>query len=90
MADITITIEDDGPQWVMAARGDAGRRLQVDPMMHSSLHSTATGKAWLSTLSDADVERRLGREFLAITPNTVTTLPALLAQLADHHRTDRG
>jgi IclR family transcriptional regulator, acetate operon repressor len=75
------TIQEDGPQWVMAARGDAGRRLQVDPLIRSSLHSTATGKAWLATLPDAEVERRVGNTFAAVTPHTVTTLEALRAQL---------
>jgi IclR family acetate operon transcriptional repressor len=72
----------NGPQWILAARGDAGRRLQVDPMIRSSLHSTATGKAWLSTLSDREVEFRIGRKLPAATGNTVRTLAALKRQLA--------
>jgi IclR family acetate operon transcriptional repressor len=72
-----------GPQWILAARGDAGRRLQVDPMIRSSLHSTATGKAWLSTLSEREVERRVGRRLPAATANTVRTLAALKRQLAE-------
>jgi IclR family transcriptional regulator, acetate operon repressor len=73
----------DGPQWILAARGDAGRRLQVDPMIRSSLHSTATGKAWLSTLSDREVELRVGRKLPAATGKTVRTLAELKRQLAE-------
>jgi IclR family transcriptional regulator, acetate operon repressor len=72
----------NGPQWILAARGDAGRRLQVDPMIRSILHSTATGKAWLSTLSDREVELRVGRKLPPATANTVRTLAALKRQLA--------
>jgi IclR family acetate operon transcriptional repressor len=79
---LLATIQDDGPQWIMAARGGAGRRLQVNPMVRSILHSTATGKAWLATLPDAEVEKRLGKDLPPTTPHTVTTLKALRAQLA--------
>jgi IclR family transcriptional regulator, acetate operon repressor len=51
-------------------------------MIRSSLHSTATGKAWLSTLSDREVEFRIGRKLPAATGNTVRTLAALKRQLA--------
>jgi IclR family acetate operon transcriptional repressor len=72
----------NGPQWILAARGDAGRRLQIDPMIRSSLHSTATGKAWLATLSDREVELRIGRKLPAATAKTVRTLAALKRQLS--------
>ena len=48
----------DVPRWVMAVTG-VRSRLQVEPMTSMELHSTATGKAWLATLSDAEVMRRL-------------------------------
>jgi DNA-binding IclR family transcriptional regulator len=79
---LLATIQEDGPQWVMAARGGAGRRLQVNPMVRSILHSTATGKAWLATLPDSEVGKRVGEDLLAATPHTVKTLKALRAQLA--------
>jgi len=79
---LLATVQEDGPQWVMAARGGAGRRLQVNPMVRSILHSTATGKAWLATLSDSEVEERVGKDLPPATPHTVTTLEALRAQLA--------
>lgn len=80
---LLAAVEDNGPQWILAARGDRGRRLQVDPMIQSSLHSTATGKAWLATLTDAEVEARVGRKLPAATTNTVRTLAALKKQLAE-------
>lgn len=76
-------VEDNGPQWILAARGDRGRRLQVDPLIRSSLHSTATGKAWLATLPDAEVEAHVGRELPETTSKTVRTLVALKKQLAE-------
>jgi len=76
-------VEDNGPQWILAARGDRGRRLQVDPLFRSSLHSTATGKAWLATLPDAEVETHVGRKLPATTNRTVRTLAALKKQLAE-------
>ncbi len=79
---LLATVEDSGPQWILAARGDRGRQLQVDPIIRSSLHSTATGKAWLATLPDADVEAHVGRKLPAATDKTVRTLAALKRQLA--------
>jgi len=75
-------VAESGPQWILAARGDAGRRLQIDPMIRSSLHSTATGKAWLATLTDREVELRVGRKLPAATAHTVRTLATLKSQLA--------
>jgi DNA-binding IclR family transcriptional regulator len=80
---LLAAVETNGPQWILAARGDRGRRLQVDPMIQSSLHSTATGKAWLSTLPDSEVEKLVGKKLLAATAKTVRTLAALKRQLAE-------
>lgn len=80
---LLAAVEPHGPQWILAARGDRGRRLQVDPMIQSSLHSTATGKAWLSTLPDREVEQLVGKKLLAATDKTVRTLAALKRQLAE-------
>jgi DNA-binding IclR family transcriptional regulator len=80
---LLAAVEEQGPQWILAARGDRGRRLQVDPMIQSSLHSTATGKAWLSTLPDREVERLVGKKLPAATSRTVRTLAALKRQLAE-------
>jgi DNA-binding IclR family transcriptional regulator len=79
---LLAAVEENGPQWILAARGDRGRRLQVDPMIQSSLHSTATGKAWLATLTDREVERRVGKKLPVATPKTVRTWAALKKQLA--------
>jgi DNA-binding IclR family transcriptional regulator len=45
------------------------------------LHCTANGKAYLSHLEPAAVEKLIGRSFEGRTPNTLTKLPALLADL---------
>ena len=42
------------------------------------LHCTANGKAYLSLLDDAAIERLIGRSYPARTPHTLTTLDALL------------
>lgn len=46
------------------------------------LTCTANGKAYLAQLADAAVEKLIGRAFDARTPNTLTRLDALLAELA--------
>ncbi|MGI8335657.1 IclR family transcriptional regulator [Actinomadura scrupuli] len=45
------------------------------------LHATAMGKALLSDLSSAEVEKLLGASYPAFTPNTITERGALLAAL---------
>jgi IclR family transcriptional regulator, acetate operon repressor len=47
------------------------------------LYCSAAGKALLSQLSDAEIERRLGTELTAYTPNTPTTLAEVLAQVRE-------
>jgi DNA-binding IclR family transcriptional regulator len=78
-------MDGEEPRWVMAAVGRR-QRLQVDPVTPLAPHATATGKAWLSTLTDAEVARRVEGRLEALTPYTVTTLEALLAQLAEIRR----
>jgi DNA-binding IclR family transcriptional regulator len=46
------------------------------------LYCTANGKAYLATLSDAQIEKLLGRQFKPRTPNTHTKLDTLLADIA--------
>ena len=50
------------------------------------LHSTANGKAFLATLDEAEIVRRIGRVYERRTPNTHTTLAALLRELAEIRR----
>lgn len=50
-------------------------------------YAVAGGKALLATLTDEEVEARLGREFEPCTPRTLTTLPSLRAALAEVRRT---
>ncbi len=45
------------------------------------LYCTANGKAYLAQLSDAGVEKLIGRTYEARTPNTLTRLDALIADL---------
>jgi DNA-binding IclR family transcriptional regulator len=45
------------------------------------LYCTANGKAYLAELDNAEVETLLGRRYAARTTNTLTALPALLADL---------
>jgi DNA-binding IclR family transcriptional regulator len=45
------------------------------------LYCTANGKAYLATLDDRAVEQLLGRSYEARTPNTITNLDDLLAEL---------
>ncbi len=68
------------PRWVMAVTG-VRRRLQVEPMTSMEVHSTATGKAWLATLPDAEVMRVLKGRMRMITPNTITSMKQMMAEL---------
>jgi len=45
------------------------------------LYCTANGKAYLAQLSDAAVEKLIGRSYVARTPKTLTRLDALIADL---------
>ena len=45
------------------------------------LHCTANGKAYLAGIDDAAIERLIGKSYEARTPNTLTKLNALLADL---------
>jgi DNA-binding IclR family transcriptional regulator len=45
------------------------------------LHCTANGKAYLSHLDETAVERLIGKSYEGRTANTLTRLPALLAEL---------
>jgi DNA-binding IclR family transcriptional regulator len=51
------------------------------------LYCTANGKAYLAQLSDAAVEKLIGRTYQARTPKTLTRLDALLKDLAAVRRT---
>lgn len=47
------------------------------------LYGCANGKAMLATLPDPLIESLIGRSFAALTDRTITTLPALLGQIAE-------
>jgi DNA-binding IclR family transcriptional regulator len=54
------------------------------------LHCTANGKAYLSQLDDGEIENLIGRSYEARTPNTLTRLAALLADLRAARRSGVG
>jgi DNA-binding IclR family transcriptional regulator len=51
------------------------------------LYCTANGKAYLSQLDEAAIERLIGRSYEARTPNTLTKLSALMLDLRSVRRT---
>ena len=51
------------------------------------LHCMANGKALLAGMTDAEVEHLLGPNLPTPTAHSITTLPALLAELAEIRRT---
>lgn len=51
------------------------------------LHCTANGKAYLAQLSDAAIEKLIGRAYEALTPKTLVTMDTLLKDLALVRRT---
>jgi IclR family transcriptional regulator, acetate operon repressor len=78
---VLFSVVDGGaPRWVMAVTG-MRRRLQVEPMTSLELHSTATGKAWLATLPDAEVSRVLKGRMRPLTPQTITSVRQMMAEL---------
>jgi DNA-binding IclR family transcriptional regulator len=65
------------------------RELRAVPRKDASLslHCMANGKALLAAMSDAEVERLLGSTLPPATARSITSLPALLAELAEVRRT---
>lgn len=85
---VLLSVVDQGlPRWIMAVPG-MRRRLQVEPLPSVELHSTATGKAWLATLSDTAVAKALDGRMQALTPFTITDLDKMLTELAEIRATD--
>lgn len=81
-------VEQEDLFWVLAAASQK-RMLQINPLYTPGikLHGTATGKAWLSTMPDARVRAILTRRKLATwTPNTMTDMGRILADLAEVRR----
>ena len=80
-------VSSDGPHWVLSAMGSARRRLQVEPSMKMVLHSSASGKGWLATLSDEEIITVLGDKLEATTSRTKVSLEAILADIATIRQT---
>lgn len=76
-------VTNDSLQWVAKAQG-ANSSLRLDPVMGQDAvpHATASGKAWLSTLSPERVEAVLaGEEHLSATPRSSLDRPGLMIEL---------
>ena len=77
-------VVDGGLRWIAKAQG-AATALIFDGVSGSDvvLHATASGKAWLSTLPEPDVEAILGERGLsAQTERTETDLQHLLSEIS--------
>lgn len=75
----------DGTENVYLAKVDSTHplRLQSEVGGRLSAHATGLGKALLASLPDDEVRNRFSKKQLArMTPNTITTLPGLLQELA--------
>ena len=67
----------------------SGQRLRTVSAVGETfpLYCTANGKAYLAQLSDTAVEALIGRAYEPRTPNTITNLDTLLAELKTIRRT---
>ena len=77
-------VSDSSLRWVAKAQG-SNSALLLDPAngAEAVLHATATGKAWLSTLSDDEIRKVLGKGQLAQrTAKTKTDVKAVMAEIA--------
>lgn len=92
LRDLVSTIEEtaflaivDGEEviYVLQEIGPSAVTMTAKPGSRRPLHCTALGKAYLSALSEDQLEPLLSRlELTPVTPTTVTTLPALRAEIA--------
>ena len=76
---------NDSLQWIAKAQG-SNSSLRLDPVMGQDVvpHATASGKAWLSTLSSERIEAVLEHEsHLSATPRTPLDRSALILELDD-------
>lgn len=74
----------DSLQWIAKAQG-SNSSLRLDPVMGRDAvpHATASGKAWLATLTPDEVQRVIDQHHLTPqTPRTVVDPEALAAELA--------
>ncbi|MGQ2914579.1 IclR family transcriptional regulator [Microbacterium aurantiacum] len=80
---------NDSLQWIAKAQG-SNSSLRLDPVMGQDAvpHATASGKAWLSTLSVERIDDVLDHESqLSVTPRSPLDRPALLRELEEvRHR----
>ena len=83
----------DGNKLVFIGQVVGGHRLKAESGIgvSFSLHSTAPGKAMLAAMSDAEMlALRPRMSFARMTPNTITTWPELIEDIASVRETGMG
>lgn len=84
---VNIAVLSEGAAlYVEQEAGSAALQAHNWVGQHIPLHATSNGKVLLSGLTDTRVADEVGRRLRSYTPTTVTSLPALLRQLADVRR----
>jgi DNA-binding IclR family transcriptional regulator len=81
-------LEQERLLFVAKAEGP-GQQMRMLPLVGLAVpaHATATGKAWLATLTDAEALAVVGRQGLRrLTPRTITSRRRLLADLREVRR----
>jgi DNA-binding IclR family transcriptional regulator len=75
----------DGADIVYLASRESAHHLRSSSRIGRRLpaHATALGKVLIAGLTDDEVRELLPPRLIALTPETVTTMPELLAELAD-------
>jgi IclR family acetate operon transcriptional repressor len=70
-------------------RIDSDRELRVVPIHDRPrpMHAMANGKAILSTLSNEEIERMMAGRMPTLTPHTLQSMPALIAEVEEARRT---
>jgi DNA-binding IclR family transcriptional regulator len=71
-SEVAIVVSEEGRSYVNAT-AMLGQRLPI--------HATATGKALLARMDDAEIAKLLPAEFQAFTPRTITTRDKLMAEI---------
>ena len=81
-------VQQGRPIWIHSSSGPR-RTLQIDPRwgLEVVLHAHATGKAWMSTLSEAELDELLGSyELVPLTEYTITDRQEMKKELAATRR----
>lgn len=86
---VDLWVERDGfIELVEEVASDQEVRVVATPGFRLPLHTTASGKAFLARRDDEDIRQHVGRAGLpSLTPRTLTSIDALLAEIARIRRT---